>query len=198
MFLDFRAFHLFFFIYSNHPRSSSRSIFGEKETEEGETTHVATNNNDQQERGKTIHSDVSGSDYQLFTQPKTFDEARAICDGIGDSRLSESYNEEINKVLSGLSQEPMWIDGKESDEGWVWLRSDGSPMLGYKNWAPNNPVMGWNGCLQINGDGGPGKWHEVNCTTKNSFICQRGGKTFNIRNYGNKNRKHSCVSLLIY
>ena len=150
----------------------------------------------QVEEGKIIHSDVSGSDYQIFTKPKTFDEAKAVCDGIGDAGLPRSYNEEINNVLAGLSQDPMWIDGKESDEGWVWLLSDGSPMLGYKNWAPNNPVMSLNGCLQINGDGGPGKWHETNCTVQNRFICQMGIHKFNVVNYGNKRRKHFCVPSL--
>ena len=103
-------------------------------------------------------------------------EAKAICKGLGRQLFEPTQSLANNKVTAlakakGITSFWIGIHDKTTEGKFTYL-SNGR-KIGYSNWyhgEPNNDLHGED-CVQIKYSNG--KWNDVPCHVKLSFVCQK-------------------------
>ena len=113
--------------------------------------------------------------YKVFTESRTWHDARTVCKLLrGDLASVLSKEEEI--TIAGLipsSKKRSWfwfgLNDIETERVFVW--SDGSESS-YQNWVgiePNNGVPGGEDCMMATGSM---EWYDAECQRKEYFVCK--------------------------
>ncbi|RUS78707.1 hypothetical protein EGW08_013528 [Elysia chlorotica] len=126
-----------------------------------------------------IFSPHSGTCIKIFSEMKTWGDARATCLANG-ADLVKIVDDNMNKFIwdqvSLASYKLHWIGlHDQNNEGsFHWL--DEREKTTYLNWGygqPNNVGVVGQDCVDISDYFGDGKWNDRECTAKQRFICEK-------------------------
>ncbi|KAF3839877.1 hypothetical protein F7725_018594 [Dissostichus mawsoni] len=120
-------------------------------------------------RSFVCHGNEVASGLIIVTETKSWRDAQNHCRGLSSDLIS-IHSAEENEAVHDLSEsENVWI-GLFKDS-WKW--SDGS-MSSFRYWLPAQPnyLQGQNCTAVIFKN--QGKWNDLKCARKRSFVCQGG------------------------
>ena len=126
------------------------------------------------------------SEYHIDYSEKTFTEAKAFCNSLGQ-KLFEPKNLQANNEVAELAKTAgitgeLWIGIHDiSNEGnFIYDSSDATIM--YENWGPGEPndIGSGEDCTTLRSNGSywaPGTWNDQPCWRKFPFVCEKSGKS---------------------
>ena len=83
--------------------------------------------------------EFNGHYYQLYNEPKNWDNAEAYCETQGGHLVTITSKEEqsfITSLLDSASKNCYWTGAIKSDKKWTWVTGE---EFTYTNWAQNEP-----------------------------------------------------------
>ena len=113
-------------------------------------------------------------EYDVHVELKTHAEAIEVCKSLGRQLVeptSASANSEVTALAKAKGVSSFWIGIHDiTNEGTFTYESNGQP-IGYKNWNYGEPNDWGSGedCAEINA----GKWNDLSCNNKQSFVCDK-------------------------
>lgn len=117
-----------------------------------------------------------GHKFKVFTNTKTWPEAKADCEARG-GHLATSTSEDKNNFIAALAEEygtnrRLWLGGTdEEQEGlWRWITGEDWDYTNWNDGEPNN-AGGNEEALEIN-FGSHGKWNDLSKTAKLGYVCE--------------------------
>jgi hypothetical protein len=121
-------------------------------------------------RAPWIVRPATGHSYRLFLSPKTWDGARAACEGLKAHLATIMDSEEEGFVTNGLAV-TAWIGATDrtSEMHFAWLTGE---SFSFGHFAPLEPddSTGMNDCAVISPDR---LWHDRECHDLYAFVCER-------------------------
>ena len=115
-------------------------------------------------------------EYDVHVELKTHAEAIEVCKSLGRQLVeptSASANSEVTALAKAKGVSRFWIGIHDiTNEGTFTYESNGQP-IGYKNWNYGEPNDWGSGedCAEINVN--TGKWNDLSCNNKQSFVCDK-------------------------
>ena len=110
--------------------------------------------------------------FKVFTDPKTWKDAKNACRGLG-GHLATSTSAEKNEFLSSLAGGAgVWLGATDTAEEGTWKWVTGEDW-GYMNWSTGQPdnIGGAEHYLELN-FGTTGKWNDWSATGELGYICE--------------------------
>ena len=130
-----------------------------------------------------------GSCYKLFTEPETWNNAKAKCKTLRAELVkiaSAEENEFLTQTFLTASVANYWIGLSDQVEEGRWMWTDGSILANYTNWGKDNPndLTGYQNCghmlkgsfqLGVYYFSGynDGEWNDFDCDHLFGYICEK-------------------------